>query len=387
MTDKVLCVDDDESVLAGYHRRLRRDFQVELATGGGQGLTTLRTKGPFAVIVTDMRMPGMDGIQFLSQAKALAPDSARIMLTGYCDQQVAINAVNEGSIFRFLTKPCETETLTRAISAGITQYKLVTAEKELLGQTLRGSVRLLIDVLALVNPTAFGRAARVRRLVRALAQALQVEHSWEFDLAAMLCQLGCVTLPPDIMEKLRRGEALTADEARMVAAHPQVGHDLVARIPRLEHVAEIIARQELCFDGAGAPAQAPKGEQIPLAARILKVALDYDTLKSTGLTSLAAWMRVQDHRPRYDPQVLAAMQRVASAEEAQEIRELSAADLADRMVLADDVVGPTGTLILSRGQEVTPHLRERLRNYARRAAIREPIRVFARVEGSEPGRG
>ncbi len=387
MTEKVLCVDDDESVLAGYHRRLRKDFQIEVATSGAAGLTSLKAKGPFAVIVSDMRMPGMDGIQFLSQAKALAPDSARIMLTGYCDQQVAINAVNEGNIFRFLTKPCETDTLTRAIAAGVTQYKLVTAEKELLGQTLRGSVRLLIDVLALINPAAFGRASRVRRLVRALAQALHVEHSWEFDMAAMLSQLGCVTLPPDVMEKLRRGEPLSAEEARMVAAHPQVGHDLVARIPRLEHVADVIAQQDLCFDGGGAPPHTKHGEQIPLAARVLKVALDYDTLKSTGLTSLTAWMRLEDHRSRYDPQVLAALQCVAQAEEAQEIRELSAEDLADHMVLADDVVGPTGTLILSRGQEVTPHLRERLRNYARRAAIREPIRVFTRVESGEAGRG
>jgi response regulator RpfG family c-di-GMP phosphodiesterase len=381
MTEKVLCVDDDVSALSSYHRQMRKNFNLETATNATDALKTLQTRGPFAVIVSDMRMPGMDGVQFLSRAKAIAPDSVRIMLTGFVEQRTAINAINEGSIFRFLTKPCATETLTQAISAGIAQYRLVTAEKELLGQTLRGSIRLLIDVLALVNPAAFGRTARIRQVVRQLTQALSLEHTWEFDIAAMLALIGCVTIPADVMEKIRRGETLAPEEAQLVAAHPTVGHDLIARIPRLEAVAEMIRYQDCAFDGsASAVGVCKQGADIPLGARLLKVTLDHDALKSTGLTSVAAVRHMQQRPQQYDPQLLAAMQGIAKAEEALEIREVSAEDLTDHMVLADDVLSRSGILILSRGQEVTHHLRERLRNYARRAAIREPIRVFAKTD-------
>jgi response regulator RpfG family c-di-GMP phosphodiesterase len=381
MTAKVLCVDDDTNILAAYHRQMRNHFELETATSAADALKVLQTKGPFAVIVSDMRMPGMDGIQFLTRAKAIAPDTVRIMLTGFVEQRTAINAINEGSIFRFLTKPCATETLTQAVSAGIAQHRLVTAEKELLGQTLRGSIRLLIDVLALVNPAAFGRTARIRQVVKQLVQALNLEHTWEFDIAAMLALIGCVTLPAEVMERIRHGETLTPEETQLWAAHPTVGHDLIARIPRLEAVAEMIRYQDCAFDGSGSAVGARKrGTDIPLGARLLKVALDHDALKSTRSTSVEAVRDMQQRSQLYDPQLLAAMRGIAEAEEALEIRDVSAADLTDHMVLADDVLSRTGMLILSRGQEVTHHLRERLRNYARRAAIREPIRVFAKTD-------
>ena len=123
-----------------------------------------------------MRMPRTTGIQFLARVREIAPDTVRMMLSGYADLQSAIEAVNEGNIFRFLTKPCSRPTLVKAIDAGLTQYRLVTAERELLSKTLSGSVKVLVDVLSIVNPTAFGRTARVRHLVRRLAEALQVDE-------------------------------------------------------------------------------------------------------------------------------------------------------------------------------------------------------------------
>ena len=160
MTEKILCVDDEPNVLQACRRQLRKRFHIETADGGEQALQAIAGQDPYAVIVSDMRMPGMDGIQFLARAKELTPNSVRIMLTGNSDQQTAIEAVNEGNIFRFLTKPCPAESLAKAIAAGVEQYRLVTAEKELLEKTLRGSIKVLTEVLSLVNPTAFGRAAR-----------------------------------------------------------------------------------------------------------------------------------------------------------------------------------------------------------------------------------
>ena len=158
--EKILLVDDDSNILEGYRRGLIREFLLETALGGEQALTLAAENGPYAVVVSDMRMPGMDGIQLLSRIKALSPDTIRVMLTGNTDTETAINAINEGSIFRFLNKPCSKEVMAKTITAALMQYRLVTAEKHLLEQTLSGSLQVLTEVLSLINPAAFSRAER-----------------------------------------------------------------------------------------------------------------------------------------------------------------------------------------------------------------------------------
>ncbi|MFH1749251.1 MAG: HD domain-containing phosphohydrolase [Planctomycetota bacterium] len=379
MSEKILCVDDDPNILQGYQRRLRKQCDIETALGGTEGLEAIASKGPFAVIVSDMRMPGMDGVQFLAAAKQRAPDSVRMMLTGHADQETAVEAVNEGNIFRFLTKPCPPETFAKALTAGIEQYRLVTAEKVLLEKTLRGAIKVLTDVLSLTNPTAYGHASRVRRLVQKLCKHLEVEQSWQAEVAAMLSQIGCVTVPPNTLNKVYYGQMLTADESQMLEAHPSVGRDLVANIPRLETVAEIIAYQQKCFDGSGSPSDSAAGKEIPLGARVLKVAIDYDTLKWSGLADLEAIAELRKHSERYDPDVLAALGTIGT-EESLDIQEVWAKDLRTYMIVADDVTTTDGTLLVSKGQEVTTSMRQRLMNFARNGRIEGPIRVLVRAE-------
>jgi FixJ family two-component response regulator len=130
VSDRILFVDDEQGVLDGYERLLRKDFYVSVARSGLQGLATIEEHGPFAVVVSDMRMPYMNGAEFLSQVRQRWPDSVRMLLTGYTDLSAAIAAVNEGNIFRFLTKPCAKEVLTDALNIGIVQYHSITAEKD-----------------------------------------------------------------------------------------------------------------------------------------------------------------------------------------------------------------------------------------------------------------
>jgi signal transduction histidine kinase len=127
---KILLVDDDGNLLASYRRRLRGKFDLHTARDGQEGLEALRRIGPFAVVASDLRMQGMDGIQFLSHVRGVAPDSVRMLITGYADLQTAIKAVNKGNIFRLLTKPCPSDALTSALEAGVGQYRLVVAERE-----------------------------------------------------------------------------------------------------------------------------------------------------------------------------------------------------------------------------------------------------------------
>lgn len=127
--EKVLFIDDDPDMLMGFRRILKKHMEIVTATSGGQGLAVLRSQGPFAVIVCDMKMPIMDGISFFSQVRGFAPESVRIMLTGVTDLNSTISAINEGHIFRFLTKPCDTDTLCEAVESGITHYRKIVEER------------------------------------------------------------------------------------------------------------------------------------------------------------------------------------------------------------------------------------------------------------------
>jgi FixJ family two-component response regulator len=131
LADKILFVDDEPPALDGYRRILRQQFAISTANSGEEGLAAIQATGPYAVVISDMRMPGMSGSDFLAQVRRRAPDSVRMLLTGHADLDAAIDAVNRGNIFRFLTKPCEKPALLEAIHSGLEQYHAVIAEKEL----------------------------------------------------------------------------------------------------------------------------------------------------------------------------------------------------------------------------------------------------------------
>lgn len=376
-SEKVLFVDDDPSLVEGIVRHLRKRFDVTPAAGGPEGLGLIETEGPFAVVVSDFRMPGMDGVRFLAKVREASPDSVRVMLTGHADLDMAVQAVNDGHIFRFLTKPCPPEALAKALDAALEQYRLVTAERILLQRTLHGSIKVLTDLLALASPAAFGRAMRVRKRARSVAARLGMPDAWRVELAAMLSPLGCVTMPPDALEKVYLGKPLGPGEQQMFEKHPQLGHDLIAKIPRLEKVAEIVAYQEKKYNGLGVPRDDVAGERIPLGARILKLVLDFDTLESSGCQKAQALEKLNERTGWYDPRVLAAFTELLSAETEGEVWSVALHELKVGMVTVDDVRIDTGLIVLARGQEITEPLLERLGHFARRAGIEEPIRVYA----------
>jgi len=240
---KILVVDDEPNVLHSIKRQLRKKFSLDTATSGPEALKMLKESGPYAVIIADMRMPGMNGIELLAKVKEEFPDTVRMMLTGNADQETAIRAVNEGNIFRFMNKPCPVELLEKNIEAALEQYRLIIAERQLLEQTLSGSIKVLAEILSQVNPAAFSRAFRIRNLVDQLVKAEGLPNAWEFSIAALLSQLGCVSLPSDLVEKVYAGASLSKEEEEMFKNHPLVGAQLLKNIPRLERVAAMIALQ------------------------------------------------------------------------------------------------------------------------------------------------
>ena len=198
---RVLFVDDDSEVLDAYKRAFRKSFSLETAVGPFDGLAAIADRGPFAVVVSDLRMPGMDGIEFFAQLKSRFPDTVRIMLTGYADIAAAMSAVNQGHVFRFLAKPCTEKDMEEAISMGVRQYKLITAEREFIRGTLKGVIKVLTDLLAFSTPTAHERCIRMKRLVVDLGRAMDMQDPWRLELAVMLSQIGFLILPDKLLLK------------------------------------------------------------------------------------------------------------------------------------------------------------------------------------------
>ncbi len=247
---QVLCVDDEPAVLEGLEDTLHRGYHIVSAASGSAALERLRQEPRTAVIISDMRMPAMNGATFLSLARGIAPNAARILLTGQTDLDAAVSAINTGQIFRFLSKPCSPADLVAAVDAAAAHHRLITSEKILLEHTLRGSIKMLTNVLSLSNPTAFGRATRIKESAGSLAHAVGADSVWAVEVAAMLSQVAYVALPEAVAEKVYQGQRLSKDEQARVDSLPMLAERLISEIPRLDDIRAILANYGRRFKGA-----------------------------------------------------------------------------------------------------------------------------------------
>ena len=374
MSGKVLCVDDDPKLLNGIERQLGDDFDIDTAEGPDAALELIESSGPFAVVVSDMRMPGMNGVEFLKKVREINSATVRMMLTGFADLKTTMDAVNEGNIYRFLSKPCEARVLGAAIEDGIRQYDLITAEQELVDGTLKGCVKVLSEVLALTSPIAFGRASRLRRSVRMIGEAMGEENVWQLEIAALLSQLGCVSVPAEILEKVFNGEELDEEEKAVFDSHPQTAFDLLQNIPRFEGVAKSILHQSQPFTDQNDPHSGSAfAESLPIGARILKVALDLDAEEQRIGDPVKAVATLKTHAMDYDPDILATAEVVVANFSGVEVKEIRISELKEGMIFAEDVMSTGGQVMVTRGHEVTSSLIKRLKNIGNR--IKQPLSV------------
>jgi len=355
---KVLFVDDDPEILAAFRRTLRRRFAVDTALGPIRGLEAVTERGPYAVVVSDLRMPGLTGHEFFTRLKTTCPDTVRIMLTGYADMRAAVDAVNAGHVFRFLAKPCAEEELAEALTAGVAMYQQATAERDFLKGALRGIIKVLTDLLALHNSEAHARGLRVRRLVLDMARYLEAPDAWRIELAVSLSQIGALVMPESLFARLRQTGALSGDEAQLFARHPAIAADLLDNIPKLEEVAEIIRHQETPY--AGNAPDGPRGADIPLGARLLKVALDYDRLLTSGQERGEALAAMAGRKGLYDPRALELVGLLAGEREGYARAVVPVSALTPGMVLEEDVSFADGTDAAKAGETVDAALLSRL---------------------------
>ncbi len=375
MSERILFVDDEPNVLEGIQRTLRKHADIHTASSGADGLRLMREAGPFALVISDMRMPIMNGVQFLSKARELAPDTVRMILTGQADLEATIASVNEGQIFRFLSKPCSPAQLLAAAEDGLKQYRLVTAEKVLLEQTLIGSVKMLVDVLGLVNPMASARASRLQRYAEEFTKALGLADRWQWRLAALVSQVGFVALPKEILSKVESGHPLTGDEKRLFESHPEIAAKLLAAIPRLEDVSAIVKAQSGEFRFAGKPDDVQQWGLRGIGQLLLRTAIELDRLIIGGSKREEAVEALCGPQFGLPAAVAKALATLSNSAKSSSVRQVSVHQLSPGMVLDEDVMSPKGLRLVSAGQEINETLIVRLTSIAKGVGVVEPFRV------------
>ena len=376
---RVLFIDDEVNVLNSIRRQLRGKYELITAESGHNGLEIMAKEKTFAVVISDFKMPEMNGLEFLTRAKQLSPDSVRIMLTGQADFDAIISVINEGNIFRFLSKPCPPDLLVNNLEDGLRQYQLVTAEKELLSKTLSGSLQVMADMLVLARPEAFNRSIRIKNIIGKMLQYLSPDNSWQIEIAAMLSQIGCITVPDEILKKVFKNETLSTEEKIIYQLHAKTSSELIDKIPRLEKVAEIIAYQEKYYNGTGMPAGETRGEDLPLGSRMIRLVSDYDRLASTGVNMKEALDILTENTALYDQSLVPVLKKALSDEKSPKkyiTKKVAINELNDKMYLAKPVVTASGIILGSARQKINETLIITLMNHAKNKEIGRDVVVL-----------
>ncbi|TWU66100.1 response regulator [Crateriforma conspicua] len=376
MNDRVLFVDDEQKMLDAVARRFEGTFEIHTASSGAMALQMMEHQDPFGVVICDMRMPQMDGLQLIKEARKKFPDSIYMMLTGNQDLTTACNAVNVGQVFRLLHKPCHSSVLHRAIEDGLMQYDLLNGREDLLRRTFGGALTVLTEILELTHPIVFQRSHTVMRFVDELADQMGLGKPWDYRVAASLANIGRVVVGEHDQDRSDTYGVCIDSEA-------EIAGRLIANIPRLTDVAEIVRRHPNASRIPDHPEQS-RETRIEAGALLLRTAIVYEFHLRSGLKPDRALTQLTHAIPGLAKSVLDAAARL-------DVSEFSAPDderpdveirpyaLKEGMILAQNVQTRDGSLLLSKGTRLSQAFIERLQQMAIRDDLR-PLFVQAIVE-------
>ena len=380
---RVLCVDDEPHVVQALLLHLRKHYDVSTALSGDEALELLKRMGGAAVVISDMRMPGMNGATLLNNVMHLYPDTSRIMLTGETGRDAAVSAVNavsHGHVLQFLTKPCTPEALKAAVEAGVAKHRLANTERAILKETLNGCLQIFMEILALTNAAAFGRASRLNRLATEFAATLGYDDYWQLQAATLLSQLGYWSLPDELLEKIHGADKLTPQEAVASANAPHVAISLLQRVPRLQPVMEILTALDWTDDKVARLGDGALGR----CTRILGLVLDYDTLVTRGHSLEVALWTLRSRSVRFGAELIERFAAHVSAEQnVGELRMVALHSVTPGMIIVQDVRTHAGTLVVPPGFEVTEVFLQRARTFDIELLNRS-VRVLARPTPPTP---
>lgn len=412
---RILFVDDEEAILKSLRRLMRRHpYDCWFATSGAEGLSIMESQ-PIDLVISDMRMPEMDGATFLSEVRERWPFSVRFLLTGYADMSATIDALNMGGINRYVSKPWDDDALIEAIEEGLRIRRLEKQKKKLIDRTREQNrelqelnaelekrvsdrtteveqksqdlqkafrqleksydsfVRVFASVIANRPHLVKGKSAEVAELARQVAISLQMESVQVRYVyyAALLHEVGKMGLSDDVLS--RSEVQLTHRDFPEYRRYPELGEMTLMPIKALRPCAELIRHHTEYFDGSGYP-DGLVGEEIPLGARIIRAVRDFIGLQTTllrekPLSAKAAFENIRERSDRhYDPEVLLALEPLARhftmEHETHNARLLAIHELRPGMVLERDLVNHKGILLMVRGTELTDNAIQRLNRMA-----------------------
>lgn len=392
---KILIADDEEEYLDVVKGIIETfGHEVTVAHHGQDALSKLNAD--FDLILLDIRMPVMNGYETAIQIRKnpRTRDIPIIMVTALGSREDRLEAVKAGAN-DFIQKPVDAielkvrmESLLRfkeyqdEIKAQRAQLKKsFEAEKELLEKTLRNTVEVLVDILGQVNPLAFSQTSRIRSLIRQICLKLEIPSKWQYELAAMLSHIGCVTIPSEVLERYYRGEVMTPDEEEMLESHPQIGQDLLQKIPRLEVIAKIVGMQSQIPNTYDEMQPLQSRPPHILGGQLLRTVRDYDVLLSRGIQSpdaIKELMSLSDSI--YDPIIISTLQEIKSDRPDNRTnpksKEIPINQIDPGMILAQDIFTGQGIYLVRKNQIITPSLLKRLKNYFKFHNLDETIQVY-----------
>ncbi|MEM9160101.1 MAG: response regulator [Verrucomicrobiota bacterium] len=366
-SETILCVDDERSVLVSIKRALRGICEVEFADSAENALKALEGSESYAAIVSDMRMPGMNGIEFLEKARHLSSHSSRIMLTGDSDQSTAIDALNKGSLYRFLKKPFSNADFLASIEASIRHYQMEVAEKDLLQRTLQGSLQALVDLLSMADPNAFQMSGRLKEIASQLGRIQKLNPTWMLNISAMLAPVGYVTLPGGVP----KSKASDGSKNREMIEAWRTSSQIVKRIPRLEKVSraiELSLQQEV---GA-----LEKDRLVARLAATLKIADQYGRLRRRGLTKKEAIADLKDVKGEFEQISIAALNSVELPEDNMIVREIATARIEEGMIFSGDVFTLDGLMLAPDGIRASQAILNKMKNFAKEGRLPKTMKIL-----------
>ena len=355
---RVLCVDDDAFLLNILTRTIGVDYEVLTSSSGAEALQLIENSEPIQIVVSDHRMPGLSGAQFLQAVREKYPLIVRVLLTGETDLAEAVAAMNQAGLFRFLLKPGTRPVLLDTLRAAVAQYQLQVAERELLQKTLIGTMRAFSDILAIANPIAFGHVNRIQELALAVAKQMKLPEQWPLEFASLASQLGHIALPERTLRRLYAGESLSAEETAQVAKSALVAERILKRIPRLDPVVDILS--SLATGRRNAESLASES----IGAEILRVVSAYEVVERTTASRNTAVHRLRAQAARFDPEVVKALTELLGLEVAgDETIDVPIGNVCVDMIVAEDLYTKTGALLVPKGYRVSESFVARLGNF------------------------
>lgn len=307
---KILLVDDEEDNLALLYRTLRQDYDIVKTTSPLEALGIVKMT-PVNIIISDHKMPEMDGVDFLKITHEINPDAIRLLVTAYSDSQILIDAINHGKVYRYIKKPWEPTELKMIVKTAIEYFQLKKENDKLINdlkELFSGTINAIIEALDAKDSFTLGRSRRVTFFALKMVKYfnLPTEEMGKLELAGLLHDIGMIGVSEDILNKTER---LTEEEFESIKKHVTHGVKILEDIKQLKEVVEIIKYHHERFDGAGYP-EGLKGEEIPFNSRIIAVADAYDSMVSQrsyrqGLCHEDAMKKIEEQSGRqFDPKVV-----------------------------------------------------------------------------------